>query len=665
MATLFVMQGRDQGRRYELRDSAQTVGRDGTNRIQLADSEISRRHAEIRRDDDGYLLVDLASANGSFVNGQQVAERRLVNGDRVQLGRTLFLFTDADEAAESNLAHEVDIVGQNQVEGSRIVKSVSHESGSEIFAGEDAIESPWLARAKSNLQIMYRTALAVSHTLDIDQLLARIMDLIFEWVEADRGCVMLVDHETGELAPAVSRNRRGVQADERMTISRTILDYVLQHKEGVLTSDATDDTRWNPEGSIMTLGVREAICVPMQGRYGIVGVIYIDTYTPPGKSLPSRAVNRFSEEHLKLMVAIGHQAALAVEDTSYYSAMLQAERLAAMGQTIATLSHHIKNILQGIRGGSYLIEEGLKSEEHDVIRRGWRIVEKNQERISSLVMDMLTFSKDREPELVASNLNDTISDVVELLRARAAEAHVNLIWQPRTDLPEFLFDADLLHRAILNVAGNAIDACEKRGRESNAPTNSPPYSLPPHSTPDPLAPLSAPPSESTSALRTPHFALRPPTSDPRADRGRESFAPTTSPLVSASSQSTPDPFSPIPLSALPSGSTSALRPLTSDSPQVELSIDWSPGQRLVNIVVRDNGEGIPPEDLKKIFSVFESKKGSRGTGLGLPVSQKIMREHGGDIRVESTPGLGSRFFLELPAHTSEPRHTDLHSLESP
>src|SRR5207342_701614 len=108
---------------------------------------------------------------------------------------------------------------------------------------------------------------------------------------------------------------------------------------------------------------------------------------------------RFSQDHLMLMVAIGHQAGLAIENTLFYQAKLQAERLAAMGQTIATLSHHIKNILQGIRGGSYLIEEGLKEEDNDVVRRGWRIVEKNQERISNLVMDMLTFSKDREPEL--------------------------------------------------------------------------------------------------------------------------------------------------------------------------------------------------------------------------------------------------------------------------
>ena len=552
------MQGRDKGKRFDLRQDSLTLGRDASNRIQINDSEVSRRHAEIRRTEEGHVVIDLESSNGTFINTEKVGKRLLKNGDRLQLGRTLLLFTSADDRSSASLVHDVDIVGLGHVEGSRILKSVSHDPGSQIFAPAGEIESPWLARARSNLQVMYRTALAVSHTLDIDQLLHRILDLIFEWVDADRGCIMLVDHETDELTPATSRNRKGIAADERMTISRTILEYVMQHKEGVLTTNARDDQRWNPEGSILNMGVREAICVPMQGRYGIVGVIYIDTFTPPGSSIQDRAADKFSEEHLKLMVAIGHQAALAVEDTSYYSAMLQAERLATMGQTIATLSHHIKNILQGIRGGSYLIEEGLKAEDNDVVRRGWRIVDKNQERISHLVMDMLTFSKEREPDLVAANLNETIQDVVELLAARAAEANVRLVWQPREDLPLIQFDPDLLHRAILNVVSNAIDACEKR----------------PNAT-------------------------------------------------------------------------------------VEVAIEFAEGDSLLHIVVADNGEGIAPEDIQRIFSVFESKKGSRGTGLGLPVSQKIMREHGGEIRVESTPGRGSRFYLELPTNLSHaPRAGD-------
>ena len=260
---------------------------------------------------------------------------------------------------------------------------------------------------------MYRTALAVSHTLDIDQLLQRIMELIFEWVEADRGCIMLMDPANKTLQPKVRRTRQGVRADERISISKTILDYVTNRNEGVLTSDARQDDRWSAGGSIVQMGVREAICVPMRGRYDVVGAIYIDTSTTAQQLIQKGMANKFTEDHLKLMIAIGHQAALAVEDTRYYSAMVQAERLAAVGQTIATLSHHIKNILQGIRGGSYLIQMGLKDHDEEITRKGWNIVERNQNRISALVMDMLTFSKEREPDLTVGNINTVVSDVIE------------------------------------------------------------------------------------------------------------------------------------------------------------------------------------------------------------------------------------------------------------
>ena len=557
MASLFVIQGRDQGRRFDLEKETVTLGRDNDNVIQLHDSEVSRHHAEVRRTDDGFVLVDLKSSNGTFHNTTQVEEQPLSSGDRVQIGRTLMIYTGGEESSSIGLANEVDIVGQaSNVAGSRIVKSISHEEGSQLLSHVDASESPWLARARSNLQIMYRTALAVSHTLDIDQLLHRIIDLIFEWVEADRGCIMLVDLQTEELIPKVSRNprQRPGQVKERLEISRTILDYVLDQREGVLTSDAKEDQRWDPAASIVKMGVREAICVPMQGRYGIVGVIYIDTYTAPGR-IVQRSSDKFSDEHLKLMIAIAHQAALAIEDTSYYSAMVQAERLAAMGQTIATLSHHIKNILQGIRGGSYLIEEGLKGEDNDIVRKGWSIVDKNQEKISNLVMDMLTFSKDRDPDLVPSDLNELVADVAELMSVRADAAQVKLELQPAASMAEFMFDPELLHRAILNVVTNAIDACEH-----------------------------------------------------------------------------------------------------SEAGQVTVSTGLSDDGETLRIIVADNGGGIEENDVKRIFSVFESRKGARGTGLGLPVSQKILREHGGDILVESTLGAGSRFILTLPAvvPTAEP-----------
>jgi len=248
-----------------------------------------------------------------------------------------------------------------------------------------------------------------------------------------------------------------------------------------------------------------------------------------------------------LMIAIAHQAALAVEDTSYYSAMLQAERLAAMGQTIATLSHHIKNILQGIRGGSYLIEMGLADDDKEVTRRGWHIVEKNQGRISNLVLDMLTFSKEREPQLVLSSLNEVVSDVVELMQSRSDELGVALRYQAAQTIPELLFDPEGIHRAVLNVVTNALDACEDV-----------------------------------------------------------------------------------------------------EGGQVTVSSSLNKEKKVARVIVKDNGSGIPAEEVDKMFTLFVSNKGSRGTGLGLSVSQKICNEHGGQILVQSAAGEGSEFTLEIP-----------------
>jgi two-component system, NtrC family, sensor kinase len=576
--SLFVFRGNNQGMRFELEADALTLGRDAANDIQLHDTEVSRRHAELRRTGNTFTVADLASSNGTFVNGQRIEARELVNGDELQMGGSMLLFTCLADESPGDLADKIDIIArQPNGEPSRIVRSMSQVEGSRILEGVlDESASPWLARARSNLQVMYRTALAVSHTLDIDQLLDRIMQLIFEWVEADRGCVMLFNPDSGQLEPKVRRNRKGMKGDDRIQISQTILDYVREHNEGVLTSDACQDDRWSSTASIVQFGVCEAICVPMRGRYNLVGVIYIDTSVSPQRVIQQQGATKFNDEHLKLMIAIAHQAALAVEDTRYYSAMVQAERLAAVGQTIATLSHHIKNILQGIRGGSFLIKEGLSQHNETMVRRGWEFVEKNQERISNLVMDMLTFSKEREPDLVAADMNEVAADVVELMSSRAKEKNVALAFQPAAGLPTLVFDPEGLHRAILNVVNNAIDACDRAAIDAAAADET----------------LLADP-ESSAELR-------------QARPGR-----------------------------------------------VDVCVEFDGPERLARVIVADNGQGIPADEIGGVFSLFVSSKGNRGTGLGLPVSQKIIQEHGGHISVSSQPGEGSRFVLEMPATLPE------------
>jgi signal transduction histidine kinase len=89
--------------------------------------------------------------------------------------------------------------------------------------------------------------------------------------------------------------------------------------------------------------------------------------------------------------------------------------------------------------------------------------------------------------------------------------------------------------------------------------------------------------------------------------------------------------------------------LERENGRVEVTTQFSDDERVARVTVVDNGSGIEKDDLEKIFAVFVSRKGGRGTGLGLPVSQKILEEHGGRIRVESKVGEGSRFTMEFPA----------------
>ncbi|EMI40661.1 sensor protein atoS [Rhodopirellula sp. SWK7] len=626
MASLFVIRGRDQGKHFQVAAPVTRLGRDSTNDIQLLDNEASRGHAEIRCDPTvgRFELIDLGSSNGTYVNSDRVERRELVSGDRIEIGGTLLIFTGGGNVAAMDAAHGVDIVRQVRAgDASRIVSSFSRGgvsrgrnadvseiaalsklSGKPARSKSDrpkASDSSSVASAKSpavaekrnttgaapiadsqnaievpdesassviqslpdssknfldtdqSLEVMYLTALAVGRTDDLNEVLDRVLKLIFDWVEADRGCVMLRDPETKRLTPAARCDREQSRVSKsksdkpskppgRITISHTILDYVLQHKEGVRTSDAVDDERFDSAASIVQGGVREALCVPLQGRYDVVGALYVDTYTPPGEWLQKKGATRFHDEHLKLITAIGHQAALAIEDTFYYSALLQGERLAAMGQTIATLSHHIKNILQGVRGGSYLIESGLAKNDTEAIRRGWAIVDRNQERISNLVLDMLTFSKEREPQRIDADLNATIHDVIELMQNRADESNIRLVCDLDDDLPIASFDPDAIHRALLNLITNAIDAAESSVRLSS---------------------------------------------------------------------------------------------------RFDAAVGWI-------VDVEDDGEGVDEDEREQIFSLFESKKGARGTGLGLPVTAKIMQEHGGSIEVQNADGGGARFRMILP-----------------
>ncbi len=267
--------------------------------------------------------------------------------------------------------------------------------------------------------------------------------------------------------------------------------------------------------------------------------------------------------------------------------LIKSERLAATGQTVAGLAHGIKNILNGLKGGVYIVNTALKKGAADwapenkidyskpsalplqprslkriidinnekerqqkKLKTGWEMVERNIHKVSDLVMDLLSYSKEREPEYEKYNPNIIADEVCDLMESKAKEYNIDLLRDIDRKMGEIYLDQKGIHSCLLNLVSNAIDAC----------------------------------IFDSDTQKHWHVKVR---------TRREKESGTAFEVI-------------------------------------------------------DNGCGMDEETQSKIFAEFFSTKGTRGTGLGLLVTQKIVNEHGGTMDVASQPGKGTIFTIRLP-----------------
>ncbi|MCX5655490.1 MAG: ATP-binding protein [Planctomycetota bacterium] len=471
MPTLVVVRGPDHGKAFDINGNSLVIGRDPSADVPLRDPGISRHHARLELRDDHYVLKDLGSANGTFVNGVRVSESSLQAGDQIRIGNTILAMgvPAPDSALVEHRGLPIRVDTEGKVDSSIMATTAASGDPHLAFAGGENLAE--MRASLVGLAALYRIGEMLAHDYDIDHLLAGVMDMIFDVVDADRGFILLRDEHSGAMVPKAIRYReelleqiRREQAAEQpkpaspdgaatdkspITVSRTIINYVLKRGEGVLSTNAMQDQRFEEGESIQDYGIRSAIAVPIKSRNEILGVIHVDTHVSQGQ---------FSPEELKLMAAIGYQTGLAVENARLMANQVQQERLAAVGQAIASLSHYIKNILQGIQGGSHAVESGLTRVNVEAVGQGWEIVRRNLHRINNLVLDMLSYSRQAPPNLVKTSVNAVIREVAELAQPAAREKKVALTTKLDTALPEIGIDPDGLHHACLNILNNAIEA---------------------------------------------------------------------------------------------------------------------------------------------------------------------------------------------------------------
>ncbi len=468
---------------FALESSLTRLGRSSANEIQILDEEASRFHAEIRKNNNHIVLVDCNSANGTYLNGSRVKLADLTNGDQIQFGKTVLLLMNSPSQMESTndplllISQDSNPVDSNHVRSDAQrrsphrrqlvsdspvhVSSASHSSS--IFRSAPIV----VAESQSNLHTLFATIDVIRKTSDENELLQKILGHLFTLTAADRGAVLLYSPISKELRPAVSMDKvPHSNSKNRITISESIINYVVEKRQGVLTHSAVDDVRWSSSDSLNSANVNEAMCVPLLGKHDLLGLIYVDTRSNVDELSPESPTTRFQQQQLETAIAVGQQAALALEYSRYYSALLENERLAAIGQLAANLSHHIKNMMQGIESGAYLLNNGLAQKSWELAQRGWNIVKTNQEEVSLTFMNILSYSREREPRLSPTNVNQLMSKVIRFAESIGVANNIKIDFESslKPEWENIQLDSQGIYHAMLNLVSNAIDAC--KGREN-------------------------------------------------------------------------------------------------------------------------------------------------------------------------------------------------------
>jgi len=397
---------------------------------------------------------------------------------------------------------------------------------------------------REELHALIDVSRTVNASLKWDEVLESIMSVTTRVMKVEASSLLLLNEEGTELSFQVARGDKSeIVKTLRVKVGEGIAGWVAQEKKPAIVNDVQSDPRFTRTADKTTgFKTKGVLCVPMQTQERFLGVIEV--------------INRldgreFSDHDQLLCEAIASQASIALENARLHEERIRQERLAAIGQTVAGLAHCIKNILNALGGGAYIVDDGLDKGDLAKVGNGWEIVKSNNQFLSQLVLDMLTYSKEREPEYAEVDINDVCISVQQLCKEMARKKKARVIFEGDPSIGFVKVDETGIKRCLINLVGNALDACEEEGGVVRITTGS-------------------------------------------ADEAGRFF-----------------------------------------------------------IRVEDNGCGVPDEHKQKLFQAFFSTKRSKGSGLGLPVTHKVITEHRGRIDVESKEGKGTTFLITLPKQPPE------------
>jgi serine phosphatase RsbU (regulator of sigma subunit) len=317
MPYLDAITGPAMGRRYPLENSQYILGRHPECDIVLESGSVSRQHARISKSGPSFVLEDLKSRNGSFVNGRLINEpTKLLEGDTIRICDIELNYHEESQssALTANTANDGSALGimivEDDAETGSSTRSVTAKldvRGSQY--GIQLSASPE-AKLSAILEIMKSLGKAVS----LDAVLPKVLDTLFTiFIQADRGFIVLNDAD-GQLKPRWVKTRRADQ-EEMVRVSRTVLREVMQTKEAIISLDAGSDSRFELSQSVADFRIRSMIVAPLLDSEGEpIGAIQIDTVQQKGG---------FENKDLEILVGVANQAGIAIENAQLHERMVE------------------------------------------------------------------------------------------------------------------------------------------------------------------------------------------------------------------------------------------------------------------------------------------------------------------------------------------------------
>jgi adenylate cyclase len=325
---------------FEL-DDKNTVGRHPKNSIRLHDREVSKEHGTIERRGERYVVRDLESSNGTFVNGKRIRESELKQDDELMFGSMKLTFRAAGterkgvEAAGRDL---VTIIPNEPAGATHVHVTLEDRPEDKDFKPAAEMSDPdTLKQDYEKLRVAYmlsREAVA----MDFSALLKKVLEVAFELLPADNAVILLVDPETGMLLPHTIKRRDEADAQE-ILLSSSIVNNVLQSRQSCLLSNALLDPRFSSAHSIISQGIRSAMCVPLVANETVYGVMHIDS---------RQRIGAFTEKDLSLLKALANQAASAIANSRLIRKI--EEDAKANAQLSRFLPPHVVEQMVGGRG---------------------------------------------------------------------------------------------------------------------------------------------------------------------------------------------------------------------------------------------------------------------------------------------------------------------------